>query len=157
MDTLRTCLWFDTQAEEAAAFYCTVFDGKTTGTTHYTEGSMREAGMVMTVDFEVAGMRFTALNGGDQFTFDESISFQVPCRGQEELDHYWFALAEGGSHGQCGWLTDKFGVSWQVYDPEAMARMLGGDDPAGAQRAMQAMLQMTRIDVAELERAYAGE
>jgi predicted 3-demethylubiquinone-9 3-methyltransferase (glyoxalase superfamily) len=149
-------LWFDTEAEEAAEFYTSVFkEGRILGKTHYTEGAPREAGMVMTVDWEVNGMRFTGINGGPDFKFDEAVSFLITCEDQEEVDYYWEKLSEGGSEGPCGWLKDRFGLSWQVV-PDGMEELFADADPKRAERAMQAMLQMRKLDIAELRRAADG-
>ena len=149
-------LWFDTEAEEAANFYCSVFDNsKVRSVSHYTEAGPREAGMVMTVEFELDGQRFVGINGGPQFSFDEAVSFQVTCESQEELDYYWERLSEGGQEGPCGWLKDRFGLSWQVV-PKGMDEVFADPDPERARRAMQAMLKMGKIDIAELRRAADG-
>jgi predicted 3-demethylubiquinone-9 3-methyltransferase (glyoxalase superfamily) len=150
-------LWFDTQAEEAAAFYCSVFDdARVVDVTHYTEAGPREAGTVLTVEFEIGGQRFIAINGGPQFTFDEAVSFQITCDTQDEVDRYWAALtADGGREGQCGWLTDRFGLSWQVV-PAGMQELFGDDDPERARRAMEAMFGMTKLDRAALLAAADG-
>jgi len=149
-------LWFDTEAEEAAEFYTSVFkEGRILGKTHYTEGAPREAGMVMTVDFELNGQRFTGINGGPDFKFDEAVSFLINCEDQDEVDYYWEKLTEGGSEGPCGWVKDKFGLSWQVV-PEGMEELFADADPKRAERAMQAMLQMQKLDIAELRRAADG-
>ncbi|MDI2126931.1 VOC family protein [Yinghuangia seranimata] len=151
------CLWFDTQAEEAAEHYMAVFKNGSIGrVTRYPENSMREAGGVMTVEFEVNGQRFVGLNGGPMFTFNEAISFQVPCDDQDEVDYYWERLSEGGEKGPCGWVKDRFGVSWQVF-PKELDDMVSDPDPAKASRAMEAMLKMGKIDLAGLRRAFAGE
>jgi predicted 3-demethylubiquinone-9 3-methyltransferase (glyoxalase superfamily) len=154
MPTIVPNLWFDTQAEEAAEFYVSVFpNSRILATTHYTDAGPRPAGMVMTVEFELDGLRFTAINGGPDFTFDEAVSFLVGCRDQEEVDRYWeLLLAGGGQEGPCGWLKDRFGLSWQVV-PDGMEELFAGDDPARASRAMQAMLGMRKIDVAALRAA----
>jgi predicted 3-demethylubiquinone-9 3-methyltransferase (glyoxalase superfamily) len=150
-------LWFDTESEEAAAFYVSVFpNSRVVGVTRYPEGAPREAGMVMTVEFELDGQPFVGINGGPEFSFDEAISFQIDCADQEEVDRYWSLLSEGGSEGPCGWLKDKFGVSWQVV-PTGMDELLGdAADPDRAQRAMAAMLKMGKIDIATLHRAADG-
>ncbi|MBA3720391.1 MAG: VOC family protein [Nocardioidaceae bacterium] len=146
-------LWFDTQGEEAAKFYTSVFDNsRIVDVTHYGEAGPRPAGTVMTVVFELDGQQFTALNGGPEFTFDEAISFEISCETQDEVDRLWDVLSEGGEKGPCGWLKDRFGVSWQVI-PTALPELLADPDPQRAQKAMAAMLQMQKIDVAELERA----
>ena len=151
-----TCLWFDTEAEEAADFYATVFPNSRVVTkTHYPEDAPREAGMVMTVEFELDGQRFVGINGGPQFSFDEAVSFQVTCESQEELDYYWERLSEGGQEGPCGWLKDRFGLSWQVV-PKGMDEVFADPDPERARRAMQAMLKMGKIDIAALRRAADG-
>ena len=150
---VTSCLWFDTEGEEAATFYTSVFDNsRIIDVTYYGEGGMRPAGMVMTVVFEIDGQQFTALNGGPEFTFDEAISFQIDCATQDEVDRLWDALSDGGEEGPCGWLKDRFGVSWQVI-PSALPKLLADPDPARAQKAMAAMLQMKKIDITELERA----
>jgi predicted 3-demethylubiquinone-9 3-methyltransferase (glyoxalase superfamily) len=149
-------LWFDTEAEEAASFYVSVFENsRIVNVTRYTEGAPRPAGMVMTVELELDGQRFVAINGGPQFPFSEAVSFQITCEGQEEVDLYWQRLTEGGSEGPCGWLKDRFGLSWQVV-PTGMEEMLGDPDPERAARAMRAMLQMRKIDVAALRVAADG-
>ena len=154
MPTLTPCFWFDTQAEDAAAFYVSVFkNSRVVATSRYGEAGPREAGMVLTVQFELDGQPFTALNGGPEFTFNEAVSFQVDCADQAEVDYYWEALtADGGQEGPCGWVKDRFGVSWQVV-PAELERLLTDPDQARAQRAMAAMLQMRKIDVAEVRRA----
>jgi predicted 3-demethylubiquinone-9 3-methyltransferase (glyoxalase superfamily) len=149
-------LWFDAEAEEAADFYTTVFpNSRVVMKTHYPEGAPREAGMVMTVEFELDGQRFVGINGGPQFSFDEAVSFQVTCESQEDLDYYWERLSEGGQEGPCGWLKDRFGLSWQVV-PEGMDEVFADPDPERARRAMQAMLKMGKIDIAALRRAADG-
>jgi predicted 3-demethylubiquinone-9 3-methyltransferase (glyoxalase superfamily) len=150
------CLWFDTQAEEAAEFYVSVFkNSQIVKVTHYTEAGPRPTGMVMTVEFELDGSRFVALNGGPEFTFNEAVSLQVDCADQEEVDYFWSRLSDGGSEGPCGWLKDRFGVSWQVV-PQGMDHLFADPDPQRATRAMQAMLQMSKIDVAAIQRAADG-
>ena len=153
-----TCLWFDGQAEEAANHYTSIFrDGKVGTVTRHTEAGPGPAGSVLTVEFEINGQRFVGLNGGPEFKFNEAISFQVNCETQEEVDYYWEKLSQGGDEKaqQCGWLKDKFGLSWQVV-PRALVEMLSDPDAAKSQRAMNAMLQMKKIDIAALRRAYAG-
>ncbi|HET6779164.1 MAG TPA: VOC family protein [Gemmatimonadales bacterium] len=157
------CLWFDTQAEEAARFYTGVFKNSKIGTiARYSEAGHevhgRAAGSVMTVEFELNGQKFTALNGGPHFKFNEAISFQIMCKDQEEVDYYWNKLSQGGdpSAQQCGWLKDKFGLSWQVV-PTPLLEMLTDPDREKADRTMEAMLQMKKLDIAELERAHDGE
>ena len=146
-------LWFDTEAEEAADFYVSVFkDGRIVNKTHYTDAGPREAGMVMTVEFELHGQRFVGINGGPEFKFDEAVSFQVTCEDQAEVDYYWERLGEGGKEGPCGWLSDKYGLSWQVV-PTGMDELFADPDPGRARRAMEAMLKMRKLDIAELRRA----
>ena len=159
---ITPCLWFDSQGEEAANFYTSIFGNSRIGkVSRYTEAGRevhgRPPGSAMTVEFELDGQAFTALNGGPQFKFTEAISFQIDCETQDEVDHYWNRLSEGGdpSAQQCGWLKDKYGVSWQVV-PRILAERLGDPDPAKAGRVMQAMLPMKKIDIEEIERAYAG-
>jgi predicted 3-demethylubiquinone-9 3-methyltransferase (glyoxalase superfamily) len=157
---IAPCLWFDGQAEAAAAFYTSIFkDSKIVRTTHFTEAGReihgRPAGSVMTVAFEIAGQSFTALNGGPAFKFNEAISFQVNCETQEEIDYYWSKLSKGGEEVQCGWVKDPFGVSWQIV-PTIMPELFTDVEPENSGRAMQAMLRMKKLDIAELKRAYAG-
>jgi predicted 3-demethylubiquinone-9 3-methyltransferase (glyoxalase superfamily) len=148
-------LWFDTEAEEAASFYTSIFDtSRIVKVMRYGEAGPRPAGMVMTVTFELEGQEFTALNGGPEFKFNEAISLLVNCESQEEVDELWKRLSEGGEEGPCGWLKDRFGVSWQII-PTILDEMLQDDDTARADRVMEAMLQMGKIDIAGLERAYA--
>ena len=159
---IAPCLWFDSQAEEAARYYTGIFkNSKIVAITRYSEAGHdihhRPAGSVMTVEFELNGQPFTALNGGPLFTFNEAISFQIMCANQEEVDYYWNKLTQGGdpTAQQCGWLKDKFGVSWQVV-PTGMVEMLNDPDRKKADRAMEAMLEMKKLNIAELERAFAG-
>jgi predicted 3-demethylubiquinone-9 3-methyltransferase (glyoxalase superfamily) len=156
MPRVTPFLWFDTQAEEAARFYTSVFpNSRIVSVTHYIEGAPRPAGSVMTVAFELDGQPFTALNGGPHFQFNEAVSFVIDCETQDEVDAYWAKLtADGGQEGQCGWLKDKYGVSWQVI-PKDLGKVFGGD-PEGSKRAMQAMLRMRKLDVGALKRAYEG-
>jgi predicted 3-demethylubiquinone-9 3-methyltransferase (glyoxalase superfamily) len=147
------CLWFDTEGEQAAELYTSVFpNSEIIGRTHYGPDQMRPEGMVMTVNFVLDGQEYVALNGGPQFPFSEAVSFQIDCASQEEVDHYWTKLSAGGEEGPCGWLKDRFGLSWQVV-PTRLRELLSGPDPARAQRTAQAMLQMKKLDIAELERA----
>jgi predicted 3-demethylubiquinone-9 3-methyltransferase (glyoxalase superfamily) len=149
-------LWFDTEAEEAAGFYTSVFkNSRIVNVTHYPEGSPGPAGTVMTVEYELDGQRFVGINGGPQFTFDEAVSFQITCEDQDEVDSYWERLSEGGEEGQCGWLKDRYGLSWQVV-PTGMEEVFADPDPERAQRAMQAMLEMSKLDIAALRRAADG-
>ena len=150
-------LWFDTESEEAAAFYTSVFpNSRVVRVTHYTEGAPREAGMVMTVEFELDGQRFVAINGGPQFDFGEAISLQIDCADQDEVDHYWEKLADGGEEGQCGWLKDRYGVSWQVT-PAGFEEIMTDPDPERVNRAMQAMFRMKKLDLAALQAAADGK
>jgi predicted 3-demethylubiquinone-9 3-methyltransferase (glyoxalase superfamily) len=149
-------LWFDTEAEEAAELYCSVFkDSRIVNVTHYTESAPREAGMVMTVEFEIEGQRFVGINGGQEFKFDEAVSFAIECETQEEIDYYWDKLTEGGEESVCGWLKDRFGLSWQVI-PTGMEEVFADPDKERVDRAMKAMLGMKKIDIAALRRAAAG-
>jgi predicted 3-demethylubiquinone-9 3-methyltransferase (glyoxalase superfamily) len=149
-------LWFDTEAEEAARFYASVFPNSKIGeVTHYGSAGPRQEGMVMTVSFELDGHEFVALNGGPDFTFNEAISLEVTCDDQQEVDRYWTALTEGGEPGPCGWLKDRFGLSWQIV-PKVLNELLTDPDREKAQRVMAAMLKMQKIEVDELERAAAA-
>jgi predicted 3-demethylubiquinone-9 3-methyltransferase (glyoxalase superfamily) len=139
MPRITPNLWFDTESEEAAEFYVSVFPNSTiTAVSHYTEAGPRPAGTVLTVDFVLDGQEFTAINGGPQFTFDEAVSLLINCADQEEIDYYWDKLGAGGEEGPCGWLKDKYGLSWQVC-PEGMAELMTDPDPGRLTRAMQAM------------------
>ncbi len=156
MNDLVTCLWFDTQGEDAAKFYTSIFPNSKLGKiTHYGSAGPRPEGTVMTVGFELMGHEFVALNGGPEFTFNEAISFQVLCDGQDEVDAYWEKLSAGGEQGPCGWLKDQFGVAWQVI-PTALPRLLEDPDAEKSQRVMSAMMQMKKIEIDELERAAAA-
>lgn len=153
---MTTCLWFDTQAEEAANFYISVFpDSKLGKITRYGSAGPRPAGMVMTVEFELKGQKFMGLNGGPEFKFTEAVSFVVPCEDQKETDHYYDTLRQGGRESACGWLQDRFGLSWQIT-PTILPKLLADPDPAKSQRVMKAMMQMQKIIIADLERAAAG-
>jgi predicted 3-demethylubiquinone-9 3-methyltransferase (glyoxalase superfamily) len=153
MPRITPNLWFDTDGEAAAEFYVSVFpNSKITNVTHFGEAGPREAGMVLTVDFVLDGQQFTAINGGPEFTFDEAISLLINCADQDEVDFYWENLTEGGEESQCGWLKDKFGLSWQVV-PVGMEEMLNDPDPQRSQRAMKAMLGMQKIDLAAIRAA----
>lgn len=153
-----TCLWFDNEAEEAAHYYVSVFKNSAVGrVTRYPEGAMRPAGGVLTVEFTANGQKFVALNGGPEYKFTEAISFQVFCDDQEEIDQHWAKLTEnGGEPGPCGWLKDRYGVSWQIV-PGRLIEMINDPDPAKAARATAAMMTMGKLDIAALEKAYAGE
>jgi len=156
MQRITPNLWFDTEAEEAASFYCSVFENsRIVNVTRYTEAGPREAGTVMTVEFELDGQRFVGINGGPQFTFDEAVSFQIACETQDELDYYWERLSEGGEEGPCGWLKDRYGLSWQVT-PKGMDELFSDADPQRARRAMEAMLKMSKLDIGALRSAADG-
>jgi predicted 3-demethylubiquinone-9 3-methyltransferase (glyoxalase superfamily) len=149
-------LWFDTEAEEAAEFYVGVFESsRIVNVTPYTEAGPRDAGMVMTVEFELDGQRFIGINGGPEFSFDEAVSFAIECETQEEVDYYWDKLTEGGEESQCGWLKDRYGLSWQVV-PTGMEELFADPDKGRAERAMKAMLGMRKLDIAALQRAADG-
>jgi predicted 3-demethylubiquinone-9 3-methyltransferase (glyoxalase superfamily) len=156
MPRITPFIWFDTESEDAAQLYTSVFPNSTIGTvTRYGSAGPRPEGMVMTVEFQLDGQDFVALNGGPDFKPNEAISFSVDCQGQDEVDYYWEALSDGGEQGPCGWLKDRFGVSWQIV-PRELTRLLADPDAEKAQRVMGAMLKMGKIEVAELERAAAG-
>ena len=149
-------LWFDGNAEEAANYYLSVFENsRIVSVARYPEGSPGPAGDVMVVEFELNGQRFTGINGGPQYKFSEAVSFQISCETQDEVDYYWEKLTEGGEEGPCGWLKDRYGLSWQVT-PRGMDELFGSDDPERAQRAMQAMLKMKKLDIGELRAAADG-
>jgi predicted 3-demethylubiquinone-9 3-methyltransferase (glyoxalase superfamily) len=155
MHEITPCLWFDTEGEEAAKFYTSVFpNSRILDVARYGEAGPRPAGTVMTVSFELNGQQFVALNGGPEFTFSEAISFQVSCKTQEEVDAFWSKLSEGGEEGPCGWLKDKYGLSWQII-PTALPQLLSDPDQEKAQRVMRAMLNMKKIEIDGLERAAA--
>ena len=155
MQKITPFLWFDTESEEAARFYASVFpNSRIVEITRYGPAGPRPEGMVMTVSFELDGQKFVALNGGPEFTFNEAISFEVSCKTQEEVDRYWTTLSEGGEEGPCGWLKDKFGVPWQVV-PAVLPELLGDPDQEKSQRVMQAMMGMKKIEIDALERAAA--
>jgi predicted 3-demethylubiquinone-9 3-methyltransferase (glyoxalase superfamily) len=156
MPQITPCLWFDTEGEAAAELYTSVFpNSRITGIARYGEAGPRDAGTVMTVTFELDGQKFLALNGGPNFTFNEALSFQIDCASQEEVDHYWGALGEGGEEGPCGWLKDRFGLSWQIV-PRRLTELIEDPDPETSQRVMAAMLKMRKIEIAELEEAAAA-
>ena len=154
---ITTNLWFDFgQAEKAAEFYCSVFDNsRIVSTANYTESSPGEAGTVMVVEWELDGQRFVGINGGPEFKFSEAISLQINCETQEEIDYYWEKLTDGGEEGPCGWLKDRYGVSWQVT-PTGMDELFSDPDKSRADRAMKAMLQMKKLDIAALREAADG-
>jgi predicted 3-demethylubiquinone-9 3-methyltransferase (glyoxalase superfamily) len=151
-----TCLWFDTQAEEAATFYTGIFKDSKLGRIHrHTQAGPGEEGSVMLVEFELNGQKFSSLNGGPRYTFDEAVSIVVPCADQAEVDYYWSNLVEGGQEIACGWLKDKYGLCWQIV-PTVFFEMIAGPDRDKAARVTQAMFGMTKFDIAALQRAYAG-
>src|SRR5689334_5762581 len=153
MTRITPCLWFDTEGEEAATFYVSLFkNSRITEVSRYGEAGPRPAGTVMVVGFELDGQPFTALNGGPEFTFNEAISLQIDCRSQEEVDYYWEGLSAAGEEGPCGWLKDRYGVSWQVV-PRALTTLIQDPDPGRSQRAMAAMLTMRKIDIAAVQAA----
>jgi predicted 3-demethylubiquinone-9 3-methyltransferase (glyoxalase superfamily) len=157
---ITPCLWFDSAAEEAAKFYVSVFKNSKLGKiSRYGkegfEAHGRPAGSVMTAEFEIEGQKFVALNGGPHFKFNEAVSFQVPCDTQEEIDYFWSKLSEGGEESHCGWLKDKYGLSWQVF-PKILPELLMNENSEKARRAMRAMLQMRKIDIAALNAAQAA-
>jgi predicted 3-demethylubiquinone-9 3-methyltransferase (glyoxalase superfamily) len=156
MPKITPWLWFDTEGEEAAKFYTSVFpNSKVLEVTHYGSAGPRPEGTVMTVIFELDGQKFAALNGGPDFKFNEAVSFEVSCETQEEVDTYWSKLSEGGEEGPCGWLKDRYGVSWQII-PRRLSELVADPDPEKSQRVMAAMLKMGKIEIDELERAAAA-
>ena len=156
LSKITPCLWFDTQAEDAANFYTGIFpNSRVVNVSHYGSAGPRPEGMVMVVDFELEGQSFVALNGGPEFTFNEAISFQVSCESQDEVDDYWTKLTDGGQEVACGWLKDRFGVAWQIV-PTVLDELVRDPDPERSQRAMKAMMAMTKFDIAELRRAADG-
>jgi predicted 3-demethylubiquinone-9 3-methyltransferase (glyoxalase superfamily) len=157
MQRITTFLWFDKEAEDAAKFYCSIFkDSKILETARYGDAGPGPKGSVMTVQFQLDGQEFIALNGGPQFKFTEAVSLSVACKDQKEVDYYWEKLSTGGQKSQCGWLKDKYGLSWQV-NPTILGEMLTDKDAKKAKRAMEAMLQMQKIDIRKLQEAYKGE
>ena len=155
MNAITPCLWFDTEGEEAATFYTSVFpNSRILDIARYGSAGPRPEGSVMTVDFELDGQKFVALNGGPDFTFNEAVSFQVTCETQDEVDTFWSKLSEGGEEGPCGWLKDKFGLSWQIV-PTVLLELVADPDREKSQRVMAAMLQMRKIEIDGLERAAA--
>ena len=156
MQKITPFLWFDTQAEEAAKFYISIFrNSKITGTTRYVEAGPGPKGSVMTVALNLDGQDFVALNGGPQFKFTEAVSFVANCETQQEVDDLWEKLSAGGQRSRCGWLKDKFGLSWQVV-PTVLGQLLQDKDPAKSRRVMEAMLQMDKLDIRKLKQAHAG-
>ncbi|WP_305806616.1 VOC family protein [Stenotrophomonas sp. YIM B06876] len=155
MPKITPCLWFDTQAQEAVAFYSGIFaSARTLRTTHYGEGAPRPADMVLTIEFELEGQRFIALNGGPEFPFTPAVSLSVECQTQDEVDRLWQQLGAGGRPGQCGWLQDKYGLSWQIV-PHLLPELLSDPDPRKAQAVMQALMGMHKLDIAALQNAHA--
>lgn len=157
MQKITPCLWFNGNAEEAVNLYTSLFpDSKINEVSRYPDAMPEMAGKVLTITFQIAGQEYMALNAGDEFSFTEAISLVIDCKDQAEVDYYWDCLiADGGEESMCGWLKDKFGLSWQVV-PRRLSELIGGPDPVKASRATQAMLQMHKIDIAALERAYQG-
>jgi predicted 3-demethylubiquinone-9 3-methyltransferase (glyoxalase superfamily) len=156
MPKITPNLWFDTEAEEAANYYISVFkNSRIVNVARYTEAGPREAGTVMTVEFELDGQSFVGINGGPEFKFDEAVSFQITCETQDDVDYYWEKLTEGGEEGPCGWLKDRFGLSWQVV-PTGMEELFSDPDPTRAERAMKAMFGMKKLDIAALRSAADG-
>ena len=156
MPRITPNLWFDTQGLEAAEYYTSIFpNSKVTDITYYGEGGPQRAGDVLTVNFELDGQQYTAINGGPQFPFDAAISLLIECADQAEIDYYWEQLSNGGEEGPCGWLKDKYGLSWQVV-PRALVELISDPDPQKSGRVMEAMLKMKKIDIDQLKRAYAG-
>ncbi len=157
MPKIHPFLWFDKDAEEAMNFYVSIFpNSKVLGVQRYGPGGPGEEGAVMTADFEIDGQRVSALNGGPVYALSEAFSFVIDCQDQAEVDHYWDKLLDGGTPSQCGWLKDRFGLSWQVV-PKQLFETIGGSDAEGRKRAMAAMMKMAKLDIAVLERAYRGE
>jgi predicted 3-demethylubiquinone-9 3-methyltransferase (glyoxalase superfamily) len=156
MKQLTACLWLDGQAEEAESFYTSIFpDAKAGAIVRYPEAIPSKAGSVLTASFELAGTRFVVLNGGPQFKFNEAVSFQIPCETQAEVDYFWEKLGEGGQYQPCGWLKDKYGLSWQVT-PTVLIEMISDPDTAKASRVVQVMMQMKKLEIAPLKQAYEG-
>lgn len=156
MQRVTTFLWYDKEAEEAAKFYCSVFkNSKILNTARYGDAGPGPKGSVMTVQFQLDGQEFIALNGGPQFKFTEAISLSVACKDQKEVDHFWEKLSQGGQQSMCGWLKDRYGLSWQV-NPTILGEMLSDKDAKKAKRVMEAMLQMRKIDIKRLKEAYDG-
>jgi predicted 3-demethylubiquinone-9 3-methyltransferase (glyoxalase superfamily) len=157
MPAITPFLWFDTQAEAAAKFYVSIFkNSRILDVTRYGAAGPGPEGSVMTVRFELDGQEFVGLNGGPEFKFTEAVSFSVECKTQEEVDEFWAKLSDGGEQGPCGWLKDKYGLSWQV-NPTILSEMLNDPDPQKSNRIMEAMLKMNKIDIAGLQRAYAQQ
>jgi predicted 3-demethylubiquinone-9 3-methyltransferase (glyoxalase superfamily) len=156
MQKITPFLWFDNQAEDAMNFYTSVFKNSKTGTiSRYGEAGPGKPGTVMVATFELEGQKFTALNAGPRFKFTEAISFVVDCKSQEEVDYFWDKLSAGGSESMCGWLKDKFGLSWQIV-PDVLGRLMSDPDPEKSKRVMMSMLSMRKINIADLQKAYTG-
>ncbi|MFL5728688.1 MAG: VOC family protein [Cytophagaceae bacterium] len=154
---IKACLWFDANAAEAAKFYTSVFKNSKIGkTSYYGEGGPMPKGTVLVVDFQIAGQKFMALNGGPYFKFSEAVSFVVNCDTQKEIDYYWEKLSKGGTKSECGWLKDKFGLSWQVV-PTVLSELISSKSAGKSSRVMQALLQMKKLDIKALEKAYQGK
>jgi predicted 3-demethylubiquinone-9 3-methyltransferase (glyoxalase superfamily) len=153
---ITPCLWFDDHIEEAASYYARVFKGRIVNVTHYPSDGPMPEGSVLTTNVEMLGTTFMLLNGGPEFKFSEAVSFSIDCKDQADVDYYWQALtSDGGEESVCGWVKDKYGLSWQIV-PEAISRTVGGPDKAGSKRAMDAMMKMRKLIVADLEAAYNG-
>ena len=157
MQKLTTCLWFNMNGEEAAEYYTSIFpDSKIVAIGRYTDAGPGPTGSAMVVEFQLAGQTFTALNGGPEFTFSEAISIQVSCEDQDEVDYYWTRLSEGGEEGPCGWLKDRYGLSWQIVPTLLATEMRQTGDPARLNRVMKVVLESVKLDIAKLEAAFAG-
>jgi predicted 3-demethylubiquinone-9 3-methyltransferase (glyoxalase superfamily) len=157
MPSITPNLWFDTEAEQAAEFYVSIFpNSRIVSVSHYSEAAPSRAGTVMTVEWELDGKRFVGINGGSQFKFDEAVSLQIDCEDQAEVDYYWEKLTDGGEESKCGWLKDRFGLSWQVT-PKGIGELFSGRDPEASRRAMEAMFKMRKLDIDELRRAADGQ
>jgi predicted 3-demethylubiquinone-9 3-methyltransferase (glyoxalase superfamily) len=155
MQKITPCLWFDDQAEEAVRFYTSIFkNSRINKVTHYGEGGPRPKGSVLTVSFELDGQEFLALNGGPHFKFTEAVSFIVNCKTQKEVDRMWEKLSEGGQEVQCGWVKDKYGLSWQIV-PTVLAKLMSDPEPGRPEKVFQAMMRMKKLDIKELKKAYA--
>jgi len=156
MPKITPFLWYDAQAEEAATLYCSIFpNSRILNASHYGDAGPGKKGDVMVVDFELDGKRFTAINAGPRYKFTEAVSFVVDCATQAEVDRYWNQLSAGGSTSMCGWLKDKFGLSWQIV-PSVLGTLMSDPDPAKSKRVMEAMLGMTKLDIDRLKKAHAG-
>ena len=157
LQKITSCLWFDTEAEDAANFYTSIFDNsRILKIARYGKAGPRPEGSVLTVDFELSGQRFVGLNGGPEFPFTEAVSLMVDCDTQQEVDELWETLTDGGKESQCGWLKDRYGLSWQIV-PSVLVEMISDDDSERSNRVMESMLKMVKLDIAELQRAYDGK